>query len=180
MKVGYIRNLEGEEEQYRRLLEFGCEHIWHDKQGFLEEQVELEKLLERLTAGDVLVITKLYVLAESTRQLIQIAAECMKKEVMLVSLDDQIDTRKTDDFYIFLQKLDEFKHDVLSAKTKEGMKGAKTRGQQGGRPRKPDEKVKQAMAMYDSRQFNLQEITLATGISKTTLYRYLEDRRRDQ
>jgi DNA invertase Pin-like site-specific DNA recombinase len=44
-----------------------------------------------------------------------------------------------------------------------------------GRPKKPDENVKRAMVKYESKKFTLEDIKRETGISKSTLYRYLEN-----
>ena len=42
------------------------------------------------------------------------------------------------------------------------------------RPRKPDENVQRAIEMYQSKNYTLTQIKEETGISKSTLYRYLE------
>jgi len=47
-------------------------------------------------------------------------------------------------------------------RTKSGLQAARSRGKKGGRPTKKEDKVEMA------------QITVATGISKTTLYRYLD------
>nr|WP_258048466.1 MULTISPECIES: helix-turn-helix domain-containing protein [unclassified Planococcus (in: firmicutes)] len=44
-----------------------------------------------------------------------------------------------------------------------------------GRPRKPDANVKKAIEMYKNKSHSLAEIKEQTGISKSTLYRYLEN-----
>ncbi|MBU3099627.1 helix-turn-helix domain-containing protein [Clostridium sp. DSM 17811] len=44
-----------------------------------------------------------------------------------------------------------------------------------GRPRKPDDNVKRAIVMYQSKKYTLVKIKDETGISKSTLYRYLEN-----
>ncbi|MDQ0166942.1 DNA invertase Pin-like site-specific DNA recombinase [Bacillus horti] len=56
-----------------------------------------------------------------------------------------------------------------------GLYAAKQKGVKPGRPRKPDENVKRAISMYQSQQYSLAQIKAETGISKTTLYRYLEN-----
>lgn len=43
-----------------------------------------------------------------------------------------------------------------------------------GRPRKLDGNVMKAIQMYESKEYSLAEIREETGISKTTLYRYLD------
>ncbi|MEC2983796.1 helix-turn-helix domain-containing protein, partial [Bacillus cereus] len=51
----------------------------------------------------------------------------------------------------------------------------KQKGITPGRPRKPDEIVKRAIVMYQSGDYRLAQIKDETGISKSTLYRYLEN-----
>ncbi|MGE1026627.1 helix-turn-helix domain-containing protein, partial [Bacillus sp. GMs2/2] len=41
-------------------------------------------------------------------------------------------------------------------------------------PNKREDKVAIAIKMYKSKDYTIKEITDATGISKTTLYRYLD------
>ncbi|BFH68639.1 hypothetical protein J27TS7_25470 [Paenibacillus dendritiformis] len=74
-----------------------------------------------------------------------------------------------------MRHLLDFQSDVISQKTKQGLYEAKEKGHSAGRPRKPDENVKRAILMYQSKSYTLSEIKEATGISKSTLYRYLEN-----
>ena len=74
-----------------------------------------------------------------------------------------------------MKYLVEFQSDVISEKTKQGLYEAKQKGVTTGRPRKPDENVKRAILMYQSKKYSLAEIKAETGISKSTLYRYLEN-----
>jgi AcrR family transcriptional regulator len=55
------------------------------------------------------------------------------------------------------------------------MEFAKQKGAGPGCPRKTDENVELAIMMYQSQQYSLAEIKEETGISKSTLYRYLEN-----
>ncbi|MGM1475529.1 helix-turn-helix domain-containing protein, partial [Bacillus cereus group sp. BceL301] len=50
----------------------------------------------------------------------------------------------------------------------------RSRGKKGGRPTKKEDKVEMAVKMYKSKDYTIKQITVATGISKTTLYRYLD------
>ena len=56
------------------------------------------------------------------------------------------------------------------------LQAAKQQGKSIGRPRKADDNLQLAFAMYDSKTYTLYDIKEATGISKSTLYRYLDDR----
>jgi DNA invertase Pin-like site-specific DNA recombinase len=58
-------------------------------------------------------------------------------------------------------------------RTKSGLQG-RSRGKKGGRPTKKEDKVEMAVKMYKSKDYTIKQITVATGISKTTLYRYLD------
>ncbi|WP_450925545.1 helix-turn-helix domain-containing protein, partial [Streptomyces sp. NPDC002159] len=49
----------------------------------------------------------------------------------------------------------------------------KAKGTLTGRPRKPSYMVERAINMYHSNNFTISEITKETGISKSSLYRYL-------
>jgi DNA invertase Pin-like site-specific DNA recombinase len=59
-------------------------------------------------------------------------------------------------------------------RTKSGLQAARSRGKKGGRPTKKEDKVEMAVKMYKSKDYTIKQITVATGISKTTLYRYLD------
>ncbi|MDK0291585.1 helix-turn-helix domain-containing protein [Salmonella enterica] len=54
-----------------------------------------------------------------------------------------------------------------------GMDQASKQGKSIGRPKKTDDNIKKAISMYH-KGFKLMEIKNETGISKSTLYRYLE------
>jgi len=51
---------------------------------------------------------------------------------------------------------------------------AKAKGKSIGRPKKSEENIKKAIEMYQSGNNTLLDIKNETGISKSTLYRYLE------
>lgn len=51
---------------------------------------------------------------------------------------------------------------------------AKKQGKTIGRPKKSDDNLKKAFDMYQSKAYTLQAIKDETGISKSTLYRYID------
>lgn len=179
MIIGYTRSFTREETtlQIANLKQFGCDKIYDEPNGVVKEQTELEKLLQSLSPGDKVVVYKLYCIANSTRHLIELTQFFKEHLIDFVSIRDQIDTSKGCGkvFFQFMENIEELKHDVISERTKAGLNEAKLRGSIGGRPRKPDRYVKRAIEMYQSGKFTIAQITIETGISKTTLYRYLED-----
>ena len=134
-------------------------------------------MLEGLEPGDHIIVMKLHVLADSTRQLVDLVQMLEEKQAFLHSALEDIDTKKGQAFSFLeiVKCLAEFQSDAISAKTKAGLSEAKQKGMHAGRPRKPDANVKKAIEMYKSKKFSLAEIKEQTGISKSTLYRYLEN-----
>jgi 5-methylcytosine-specific restriction endonuclease McrA len=61
-----------------------------------------------------------------------------------------------------------------SKATKAGLKRAKAEGRVGGKPQVPIEKVKKALELYKEMKLTIPEITKETGVSKTTLYKYVK------
>ena len=50
----------------------------------------------------------------------------------------------------------------------------------GGRPGKDQKVVEQALTLYDSRAYSVDEISKTTGISRATLYKYINLRKEAQ
>jgi DNA invertase Pin-like site-specific DNA recombinase len=77
-------------------------------------------------------------------------------------------------FHIF-GALAEFERDIIRERTQAGLQAARARGRRGGRPqRQPSSrKVAMARALYADKTNSVQEICKDLGISRATLYRYL-------
>ncbi|WP_257001056.1 recombinase family protein [Terribacillus saccharophilus] len=173
MKIGYIREFVQEKWDSQPTEIMNCERLMEEKEG-VQGQPLLEELLEKLQRGDVLVVRKLYSLANSTKHLIEICRNLQEKQADLVSIEDSIDTRD-DSFFQHLEQIAVFRKEVVGERTKSGLSEAKARNRAGGRPRKPDRNVQKAIDMYRSKKYSIADITIETGISKTTLYRYLQE-----
>jgi hypothetical protein len=67
--------------QCQRLSAAGCEKLFEEKlSGVNRNRPKLEKLIEQLREGDVLVVTRLDRLARSTSELLRIAERLTEKE----------------------------------------------------------------------------------------------------
>lgn len=180
MKIGYARPIDGDlscEKQKAAFEEIGCEESFFEPHSSPKKREELKRVLARLESGDRLIVKSLRVLADSTRHLVELLEFLEHKGCTLYSASEQIDTApdKLFPFSKIVHCLAEFQSDSISAKTKAGLTVAKEKGMHAGRPRKPDANVKKAIEMYESKKYNLAEIKEQTGISKSTLYRYLEN-----
>lgn len=162
--------------QLDMLQSYGVDFIYNEKMtGTKRDRPELTKLLDRVTEGDTVVIESLSRLGRSTKDLIELVEFLEKQGVHLVSLKEAIDTSTPTGKLLFtlMSALAQFERDVIADRTREGLKAARARGRQGGRPKIDQRKVKQAVKLYEARQHSLREIEELTGVKKATLYRYL-------
>lgn len=180
MQIGYMRPYQDDldcKKQIETLQTVPCEQYMKEEHASAKKRTVLEKLLQELRIGDILVVSKLFVLADSTRHLVEVLDDLEKKEAYLLSVHDRIDTRTAAGrtFRANAHSLLGLQKDIVRENTIRGMYEAKQKGSKAGRPRKMDDNVKKAIQMYESKQYSLAQIKEQTGISKTTLYRYLEN-----
>lgn len=179
MLIGYIRPYNEDQTgdlQLKDLTSIGCEKIVIEEHSSAKKRTQLYHVMENVKPGDKIIVSKLFALADSTRHLVELLEQLESSGVCLQSLKEGIDTSSPDgySFLDIVKYLVEFQSDVISEKTKEGLNHAKHKGVTAGRPKKPDENVKRAITMYQSKKYSLAEIKKETGISKSTLYRSLE------
>ena len=162
--------------QLDMLTQYGVDYIFNEKMtGTKRDRPELNKLLDRLMAGDTVVVESLSRLGRSTKDLIELVELFEKKQVHLVSLKEQIDTSTPAGKLLFtlMSAIAQFERDVIAERTREGLNAARARGRIGGRPRTNEQKVRQAVKLYQTGQYSVREIEELTGVKKSTLYRRL-------
>ncbi|MBO1511104.1 recombinase family protein [Metabacillus bambusae] len=179
MLIGYVRPNEDDlncENQLKKLKEINCETIISEAHSSAKNRTQLNNIMNNLNKGDKVVVTKLFTFADSTRHLVDLLEILEANKAYLQSLYEGIDTSNKSGYQFneIVKHLVEFQSDMISEKTKKGLSEAKQKGITTGRPRKPDENVQRAIIMYQSKNYSLAEIKEQTGISKSTLYRYLE------
>ncbi|MDQ0195310.1 recombinase family protein [Paenibacillus wynnii] len=180
MLIGYMRPYQDDpnyKNQINQLSKVPCDTLIAEDHSSAKRRVKLEKMMTTLKPGDKIVITKLFAIADSTRHLVELLDILNSQHAYIHSISEGIDTSNSDgySFSDIVKYLVDFQSDVTSENTKRGLSEAKEKGHIPGRPRKADENVKRAIIMYQSKEFSLAEIKEETGISKSTLYRYLEN-----
>lgn len=142
----------------------------------VERRPQLEALLERVDAGDTIVVWRLDRLARSLRELIDLVNGLGERNVGLRSLTEQIDTATPGGRLLFhiMGSIAEFERDLIRERTVAGLQAARARGRHGGRRSvmTPD-KVKAARKMRDAGDMSADAIAAALGVSRATLYRHL-------
>lgn len=164
--------------QLDMLTQYGVDYIFNEKMtGTKRNRLELNKLLDRLMAGDTIVVESLSRLGRSTKDLIELVELFEKKQVHLVSLKEQIDTSTSAGKLLFtlMSAIAQFERDVIAERTREGLNAARARGRVGGRPRTNEQKVRRAVKLYQTGQYSVREIEELTGVKKSTLYRRLSE-----
>jgi hypothetical protein len=180
MNIGYARvstldqNLDL---QIDALTKIGCDKIFQEKiTGTKSDRPKLLEAINYARAGDVIVVWKLDRLGRSLKHLLSLTSDLEKRQIGLRSLHENIDTTTPTGklvFHIFAS-LTEFEKDIIRERTKAGLEAARSRGRTGGRPRKLTPKQQDMLQkLYADKTTTIDEITKLLGISKKTLYNYL-------
>ena len=160
--------------QIDALEKYGVNQIYNEKMtGTKRDRPELNKMIDRMTAGDTVVIESLSRIGRSTKDLIELMELFQQKGVNLISLKENIDTTTSTGKLVFaiFSAIAQFERDVIADRTKEGLKAARARGRVGGRPKVDSEITKKAVKLYHSGQYSLKEIEEITGVKRSTVYR---------
>ncbi len=178
MIFGYIRPLYDDEtcEMQIKALPEECETIYRESHGKPKKRTKLEEMLMVLKPGDTIVVERMFALADTTRHLNDLIKLCEKDRVSIHFLNEDIYSNHA--LKCSLQEMMrhymQFQTDVAKQSAINGIAIAREQGKTIGRPRKPDVNIQKAVSMYHSGNFTLIDIKKETGISKSTLYRYLE------
>lgn len=184
MNIGYARvsTLEQNlERQIDQLKKEGCERIYSEKvSGTKNDRPELHRMLDALRPGDTVIVSELTRLSRSQKYLIELVEKFSQTGVNIKSLKEiWLDTTTPHGRLIFsvFAGLSQFERELSQLRTLEGLAAARARGRKGGRPSVDRKKIELALKLYDSKTCTISEIIKTTGISKATLYAYLQKRK---
>ena len=162
------------EAQEKLLRENGAEEIYSDAfTGTKAHRPELDRLLDKLQAGDKLVITKLDRIARSASQGAELVQTLLDKgitvHVLNMGLLDNTPTGKL--IRNIMLAFAEFERDMIVERTQEGKAIAKKQPDfKEGRPRLYGRKqIQHALGLLQDHSYR--QVTELTGISKSTLIR---------
>lgn len=161
-----------------------CEHVFEDKlSGSKAQRPGLQKALDYARSGDTIVVWRLDRLSRSLKDLIEMVSFLEERGVGLKSLHESIDTSSSSGKLIFhiFGALAEFERNLIRERTHAGLKAARARGRLGGRPQAlKGDAQKMAVQLYDEKdekggkKYTVLQICKTMGISKPTLYKYIE------
>lgn len=184
MKLGYARcstldqNLDW---QIDALTKEGCDRIFQEKfTGTRKDRPELLRMMDMLREGDTVIICELTRLSRSVKDLFDLVEQVEKAGANIKSLKEPwLDTTTPQGRLLFtiFSGVSQFERELIRERTMEGLASARARGRMGGRPGKDKKIVEQALTLYDSKAYSVDEILKTTGISRATLYKYVNLRK---
>lgn len=163
--------------QIDELKEYPCNEILTEKYtGTKANRPELNRLKDKVREGDTVVVESWSRFGRSTKDLIELVEWFTHRGVNLVSLKENFDTNTPHGRLIMkvFQSFSEFERDLIVQRVNEGLKSARARGRVGGRPPKKQKDVDTALKLYHSGEYSVSDVCRLSGVSQTTLYRYLK------
>ena len=179
MKYGYIRpvTINDSVNEQQQKIDYYTNNIFKEAHANNKKREVLEDLLNfKLTNNDFVYITDLCIIADSTKHLVDILDELSNKGVSLfvINLNKDILKDHNDSFLNTLHDITQFQSDIVKFRTRLGLENYTKDGKNLGRPKRDDKNLRDAIDMYMSKKYTLDEIKAKTNISRATLYRHLD------
>jgi DNA invertase Pin-like site-specific DNA recombinase len=180
MLIGYARVSTEDQDltlQRAALKGVGCQRIYEEKiSGVKRTRPELNRLLDHLRVGDVVVVSRLDRLARSTRDLLEIAEQLKAAEAGLRSLHEPwADTTSPAGRMVLtvFAGIAEFERELIYERTQAGRVAAHARGVRFGRPPKlTSDQIKLAQRLIDEGR-SVPEVSKILKVHRATMYRAL-------
>ncbi|MGD0886556.1 MAG: recombinase family protein [Thermodesulfovibrionales bacterium] len=200
MKVlGYIRVSTERQDinnQRMEILEYGRKHDLKIK-DFIEieissrkdkKQRRIEELLEKLSAGDILIVSELSRLGRSTAEVIDIVNELIRLGVSLIAIKQNLQIKdgkkmgmQTKVIVTMFSLFAELERDIISERTRQALQAKKAGGKKLGKPKgtiqasRLDEK-QDAIREFLKHRVPKSAIAKMLGTSRTNLVNYIKTR----
>jgi DNA invertase Pin-like site-specific DNA recombinase len=176
--IGYARvSTDGQtlDGQHAALKGAGADKVFAEKvSGVKTDRRQLQRAIEALRSGDVLLVTRLDRLARSTRDLLNVLATISDKGAGFRSIADAWADTTTPHGRLMLTVLGglaEFERELIRARTDEGRKRAMARGIRFGRkPKLTPHQAREAIARREAGE-PLVEIGRSYNVSHSTISR---------
>jgi DNA invertase Pin-like site-specific DNA recombinase len=184
MKVCYIRVSsldQNEARQVQAMKDKGIEKYYIEKiSGKDTNRPKLQEMLEFVREGDQVYIHDFSRLARSTKDLLEIVEILNKKGVILKSNKENLDTSTPTGklMLTMIGAINEFERQNLLERQREGIAIAKREGKFKGKQivNMSEEDIENALVKYKNREINKSEMAEMLHISRTTLYKLLNDK----
>lgn len=181
MLIGYARvSTSGQDtaQQRAELAAAGCSRIFSEKiSGASRERPELQKMLDHIRAGDIIIVTRLDRLARSTIDLLHIGERIADAGAGLKSMAEPWADTTTPAGKMILTvfaALADFERSLINERTSSGRAAAKARGVRfGPPPALTPEQIAHARELRATK--SVSEVARLLGVHRATVYRALKD-----
>lgn len=176
MKVGYVRvSSQGQNTARQDVLmeQLGVDRIYSEKIcGKNANRPELQKMMDFVREGDMVVVESFSRFARNTRDLLDLVEQLKKKNVQFVSLKETIDTgTPAGEFMLTVfAALAQFERECILERQAEGIAVAKKDGRM-GRPKKAMEDFPSMYQEAKAGKISISKAADRLGISRSTWYR---------
>ena len=177
MKVGYVRISTKEQNTARQdaiMEQLGVERVYTDRvSGRDTNRPELQKMMEFVREGDVVIVESISRLARSTKDLLELTSRLEEKQVQFVSEKETIDTSTpTGKFMLAVfAALAQLERETTLERQAEGIAIAKAEGRMTGRPKKVLEDFDATYKDVKTGKLSASKGAKKLGISRSTWYR---------
>jgi DNA invertase Pin-like site-specific DNA recombinase len=161
--------------QDAELMAAGCAKVYQEKvSGVRTDRAELAKMMKRIEADDLLIVTRLDRLARSTRDLLNILHQLAERGAKFKALHDpwcDTSTPQGEFLVTILAGFATFERHLIKARTDDGRKRAKARGVRFGRPRALDQHQRREALERLANGETLVDVARTYGVDPTTIGR---------
>ena len=183
MLIGYARVSTGDQDtalQERALREAGCERIFLERaSGARWDRPELQRLLDQLRPGDVVVVWKLDRLTRSLSDLLRIMEKMGAADAGFRCVTQALDTT-TPAGRAMMQMVGvfaEFERELIRERRLAGLASAREKGRIGGRPPKvSDGQLNLVMDAIEREAMTQAEAARVLGVHRSTITRAIQRR----
>lgn len=186
MRIAYARVSTEAQELHRQvdaLERVGYDRLITEKYTGVDKNREgIKQLLATVRKGDTVIVESISRLGRNTLDILTIVKEITDQGATFVSLKENMDTTTPtgEAMFTMLVAIAQLERDLIVQRTKEGLESAKKRGVKLGRPALDEQKIQDALKMYDSGDYTVKEIIRLTGVSQGKLYKEINKRKLSQ
>ena len=184
-KIGYVRvssDSQNPARQIEQLNNIGMDIIYEEKiSGANTNRSELKKMLEELKLGDEIYVTDLTRITRSSQDLFKLISEIKEKKGNLKSLKDtwldlSEDSPYSDFLITIMFEVNHLERDLIRMRQQEGIEIAKQMDKYKRRVKNIMKVIQEGIVkLYEERKFSVKEIYKVINISRSSLYRKLQD-----
>ncbi len=179
--IGYARVSTADQNmalQLDALREAGVDRVFSDQgvSGSTSARPGLDACLDHLREGDVLIVWKLDRLGRNTQHVLAVVEDLMSRGIGFRSITEGLHTEGAmgKAMLTIMAAFAQLERDTMIERTRAGLAAAAANGRKGGRPRKVDDAAAAKARSMKEKGINATDIAKILGVSRATVYRYLD------